>query len=127
MKKFVLFFLFGIMTCFFAGCGYTTSSLLPSNIKTIYIAPFKNEIEYTQESNRNVYFPLMEVKIREAVVNRYLFDGHLTVVDQGSSDLTLEGKLVGYNRYALRYSDQDSDEEMMSIRVVEVTGNGPQQ
>ena len=100
------------------GCGYSSRSLLPSRFKTIHIAPFKNNIAYTSEQSRETYFPLLEVKIRNAVADRFLFDGHLKVDDSDEADLILKGELIGYGRDALRYSDdQDVQEYRIHIDV----------
>ncbi len=93
------------------GCGYSTRSLLPRNLKTIYIAPFKNNITYSTESNHNTYFPLLETKIQNAVADRFLFDGNLRVAESGNADLTLKGELISYQRDALRYTDNNDVQE----------------
>ena len=94
-----------------AGCGYTTGSLLPSQYRTIYIEPFKNRVGYTTESGRELYVPLLEVKAREAIINRYLFDGHLRVADQDKADLVLKGELTGFERQELRLTDNNDVQE----------------
>ncbi|MEW5894856.1 MAG: LPS assembly lipoprotein LptE [Candidatus Omnitrophota bacterium] len=115
-----------LMSCLLAavilipGCGYTTKSALPPRLEKIYVAPFKNSISYTSTvGERNVYFPLLEVKIRNAVVDRFLFDGNLKVAsDEKTADLVLKGELVDYQRYALRYTDNDDVQE---YRILVVT------
>jgi len=96
---------------FIAGCGYTTSSTLTANIKTIRIEPFKNSIDFTAEGARNIYLPLLEVKARNEVVKRFLYDGNLKVVDTPDADLVLKGELKQYNRGGLRYTDDDDVQE----------------
>lgn len=96
---------------FLCGCGYTTSSTLPSSIKTIAVDKFENAIDFTSEQNRETYFPLMEVKLRNAVVDRFLLDGHLRVEDEDAADLALKARLIGYQRDALRYTDNDDVQE----------------
>ena len=94
-----------------AGCGYTTKSTLPSNIKTIYVETFKNNIDFAAEGRRNLYLPLLEIKVRNAVINRFLFDGNLKIADADKADLVLKGQLLSYNRTALRYTDNDDVQE----------------
>ena len=95
-----------------SGCGYTTTSALPSRLKTIHIQPFKNSIDYTDAEDQSVYFPLLEVKAWNAVVRRFQFDGNLSVVDSPEdADLILKGELVEYRRNPLRYLDNDDVEE----------------
>ena len=64
-----------------AGCGYSTGSLLPTKYKTICVMPFKNNVNYSQ-SRDITYIPLLEVKAREAIVDRYLFEGHLHIAPE---------------------------------------------
>ena len=100
-----------------AGCGYSTRSLLPGNLRSIYIEPFKNGIIYTTENSRTIYLPLLEVKARNAIVDRYLFDGNLDIGQAGSSDLLLKGELNGFERDALRYTE-NNDVLEYRIRVI---------
>ncbi len=98
-----------------SGCGYTTRSAIRSSVKTIYVEPFKNNINYTSEfsEERNVitYFPLLESKITQEVVSRYLFDGNVKVVKPDVADVILKGALIDYTRDALRYDDNDNVQE----------------
>ena len=41
-----------------AGCGYTTRSLLAPHLKTVYIKPFKNEINIAALPTREDPFPV---------------------------------------------------------------------
>lgn len=92
-------------------CGYTTKSTLPQSIKTIRVEPFKNSINYTTGTGRNIYFPLLEVKARNAVINRFLLDGNLKIVEPHEADLILKGELKRYERSGLRYTDDDDVQE----------------
>jgi len=109
MKKTAICLLFSIFC--FTGCGYTTKSTLPKSIKTIHVEAFKNSINYTAGSGRNVYFPLLEVKARNAVVDRFLFDGNLKIAKPQGADLILKGELKKYERTGLRYTDSDDVQE----------------
>lgn len=93
------------------GCGYTTSSTLPARLRTVHVEKFKNSIGYTSQSGRNIYLPLLEVKIRDAAVDQYLFDGNLRVAEAQEADLILQGELLNYERQVLRYTDNDDAEE----------------
>lgn len=93
------------------GCGYSTRSLLPNHIKTIYVEPFKNSIDFASEGRRNIYFPLLEVNSRNAIIERYIFDGNLRVSESQNADLVLKGELINYDRTALRYTDNDDVQE----------------
>ena len=110
-------------------CGYTTSSSL-GGYRTIFIEPFKNKIVFTRQNVRDIYFPLMEVKIRDAVVNRIMFDGHLRMNHEDSSDLIMKGELVGYDRVALRYTDNNDPLEyrvqiMVNLQLIDQKANQP--
>jgi hypothetical protein len=115
MKKiFIVLCLLGLTL---AGCGYSTHSSLPSNWRTIYIAPFENKVDYTTEGKRNLYLPMMEVKVRSAIINRYQFDGALKVAKEDTASLVLKGELVDYQRDVLRYTDENDVKEYR-VRVV---------
>jgi hypothetical protein len=96
---------------YFSGCGYTTKSTLPKSIKTIRVEPFKNNIDFTQGASRNLYLPLLEVEAHNAVINRFVFDGNLKVVELNEADLILNGELKNYERSGLRYTDDDDVQE----------------
>lgn len=95
----------------FSSCGYTTRSTLPSSLKTIYVETFKNNIDFAVEGRRNLYLPLLEVNVRNAVINRFLFDGNLKIADADKADLILKGQLLSYDRTALRYADNGDVQE----------------
>lgn len=95
----------------FNGCGYTTKSTLPKSIRTIHIEPFKNNIDFTADTNRNIYLPLLEVKARNAVIDRFLSDGNLDIAESQNADLILKGELRHYQRSALRYTNDDDVQE----------------
>jgi len=117
-KMFVVFVLYATFVS--AGCGYTARSALPTYLKTVYVEPFKNSMNYvTATGDRSVYFPFLEQKIQEAVIDRFVFDGNLRIVsDPGDADLVLKGELVDYRRNPLRYTD---DEDVQEYRVQIVT------
>ena len=100
------------------GCGYTQKSLLPGNIKSIYVAPVKSTIDLSSEiSDKNrfrTYRPGVEVDITNAIINRFIFDGRLKVADLQKAQAVVEAKLVDYRRDALRYSD---DEDIQEYRL----------
>ena len=100
---------------FLTGCGYSQKSLLPDNIKNIYVMPVKNTIDLSEEVTDKkpfrVYRPGIEVDITNAIINRYIFDGNLKVSVPEKADAIVEAKLVDYRRDALRYSDGDDIQE----------------
>ena len=109
MKKYLPFIvLFGFLSL---NCGYATRSTLPSNIRTVFVAPFKNSVIYENEGNRNIYLPLLEQKVRNEIINRFLFDGVLKIGKEDQSDLILKGELKSYDRSGLRYTDNNDVQE----------------
>jgi len=103
------------------GCGYSTRSLLPSNIRTVYVEPFKNSVDFTADQERYLYSPLMEVDIRNAIINRFLFDGTLKIGELETADLVLKGELVNYDKTVLRYTENDDVEEFRIHVTVNLT------
>jgi outer membrane lipopolysaccharide assembly protein LptE/RlpB len=96
---------------FLAGCGYSARSALPAHLRTIHVEPFRNTIEYVTENRDQVYIPLLEVNVRNAVIERFQFNGNLRIANAESADLILKGDLVAFRRVPLRYTDDDKVEE----------------
>lgn len=116
MRKLYFFFLMLVVSSI--SCGYSTRSSMSGPVRTIHIESFKNSIPYTNDSKRNIYLPLLETKVRNAVVDRFLFDGNMKVSQKDTADLVLKGELKNYDRNALRYTDnQDVQEYRVVITV----------
>ena len=49
--------------------------------------------------------------IRGSIANRFLFDGHLRIGEEGTADLVLKGELVGLERQELRMTDNEDVQE----------------
>jgi len=110
MKK--IWILLGLAVCLLgSGCGYTTQSALPPHLKSLYVETIKNKIDFTAERRRTLYYPLLEVKLREAIIDRFLFDGNLRIEETTKADMILTGELVNYTKGILRYTDEDEAEE----------------
>jgi len=116
-KVFLCFFLF-LLIIGAAGCGYTTRSMISSEYRTIYIAPFANKVDITRDSasgnKYKIYRPMLETDVTRAVNNKYLFDGNLKPVSKDSADLLLKGELIDFRRDPLRYTD---DEQIYEYRI----------
>ena len=114
-KKTILIAFFSLSLL--SGCGYSTRSLLPSDFKTIFIEPIKNDVTYTTERKRNIYVPLLEVKVRNSIVARYQFDGNLDIANnEDAADLVLKCELKGFDRDVLRYTE-NNDVQEYRIRI----------
>lgn len=76
-------------------CGYTTSpALLPSHLKTVAIPVFENTTtEYTLEQD-----------VTNAVIDRFVKDNHLRVVDERTANAVIHGKLTGYKNAVFGFS-----------------------
>ncbi len=126
MKKFLLLvlpFCFSLFTL--AGCGYTTKSMISNQFKTIYVVPFVNKIDITQESSvgnkYRINKPMLESDITRRVSNKFLFDGNLRPTKGESADLMLKGELVDFRRDPLRYNDNNDVEEYRINLVVNIS------
>jgi len=106
---------------FIAGCGYTTKSLLPSDLKTLYVDNLVNKINVTDEASDarmyRGYRPGMELEVTRTIRDKYLSDGNLKIADPERADLILTGSLVDYRNEALRYNRDDNVEEYR-VRLV---------
>ena len=101
------------------GCGYTTNSILPEDIKTIQVEIFKNNIDITKEVSAKdkyeVYRPDLEVDLRDAIVERIFLDGHLKLSSERTADAILEGEVMQYRKDTLRYQDEIVREYRISL------------
>jgi hypothetical protein len=104
---------------------YTTRSLVSSKYKTIYITPFVNKIDITNDLDTagkyKIYRPLLETTITRSVVDRFLMDGNLKPVRLESADVALKGELVEFRRDPLRYTENDDVEEYRLNLIVNIS------
>ena len=126
MKKRINLFLFLTAICFLlttvlTGCGYTTRSMISGKYRTIYITPFLNKVDITQEaysaSKYRIYRPMLETDITRKVINKYLFDGNLKPVKEGQADLVLKGELIEYRKDPLSYTPNTDDVTEYRINI----------
>lgn len=121
-KNLILFLILGITLI---GCGYSTHSLAMKNHKTIYIEPFVNKIDLTNENSEYrklvTYYPVLEIKITQGVTDRFIFDGTFKVAKKEDADLVLRGELLGYTRDALRYKDNEEVQEYRLTLMVNLS------
>jgi len=103
------------------GCGYTTRSMLYGNYSTIYITPFLNKVDVTQESysanKYRIYRPMLETDITKKVINRYLFDGNLKPTKEAAADLVLKGELIEYRKDPLSYTEDTENVTEYRINI----------
>ena len=108
-----------------ASCGYTTRSMLNSHYRTVYVAPFANKVDITNEGDSSqkykVYRPMLENDVTRTVSHRFLMDGNLKPVGQEYADLILKGELVEFRRDPLRYKSNDEVDEYRLNVVVNIS------
>lgn len=83
-------------------CGYTTSTaLLPTHLKTIAIPVFANETtEYTLEQD-----------VTNAVIDRFVKDNHLRVVNEKDADAVVRGRITAYRNSIFGFSSTTRAQE----------------
>lgn len=121
----ILFFITSLLiTLLLGGCGYTTGSLLPPHIKNIYVENFVNKIPITEEvSDKHrykTYRPRLELDITEAIIDKYIFDGHLRIAQKQDADIVLEGELVDFRREPTKYGYDDTIEQYRIAIIVDM-------
>ena len=107
------------------GCGYTTKTQLPGDLKRIHVAPVQNGVDLTAEISDQTLFrayrPGLEVELTNAIINRFIFDGTLKVTDPEKADAVIEATLADYRRDALRYNEGDAVQEYRLSVSLDVT------
>jgi hypothetical protein len=93
-------------------CAYSTSTaLLPPHLKTVAVPMFENETpEFT-----------LDREITDAVINRFVNDNHLRVVDERSANSVIRGKVVDYRNSVFGISPVSRAQEYrvtIGVRVV---------
>jgi len=93
-------------------CGYTTSpALLPAHLKTIAIPVFENATtEYA-----------IEQEITQAIIDRFVQDNHLKIVDERSANSVLRGKVTEYRNTVFGFSATEQASEYRVTIGVSVT------
>jgi len=126
MKNRINFFLLTaticcLLTTVLTGCGYTTRSMIYSKYKTIYIAPFLNKVDITQEAytanKYRIYRPMLETDITKKVINKYLFDGNLRPLKEDQADVVLKGELIEYRKDPLSYTSDNQNVTEYRINI----------
>ncbi|MEA3488909.1 MAG: LPS assembly lipoprotein LptE [Candidatus Omnitrophota bacterium] len=110
---------FTVLTFFLlvsAGCGYTSSSLLPPELDSVHVVNFENKIDPAREvSSRRptyAYWPGLEIDVTRATIDRFIFDRHLDIKSRKKAALLLKGQLVDFRQLPLSYDKGDSVTEL---------------
>lgn len=117
MKKILYLFVF-FLSFSTVSCGYSTTSMLPPRLKTVHVEVFENKIDFSTAKDRQLYIPLIEVKLQKAISDRFLFDGNLRLADKNNADLILRGQLLNYRKDELRLNDNDDVQEFRASVLV---------
>ncbi len=107
--------LLSVICCLSTGCGYTFRGNLPAHLKTLYVQPFINRVDFTSEpTNLNrykIYRPRMELDITNEVIDRFQIEGNLRPAGPDQADAFLVGELVEFRREPLRFAQTGNPEE----------------
>ncbi len=119
MKKFkkVSCFLMAVSCFFHWSCGYTSKTVLPQNIKTIYVNTVQNNIPV---DHVYAYVAGLEIDITNAIIRRLHQDGNLKVVPREQADAVLEAKLIGFEQEGVRFSKLESVEEYRLFVILDM-------
>ncbi|HEY2924600.1 MAG TPA: LptE family protein [Candidatus Eisenbacteria bacterium] len=93
------------------GCGYTVSSALPSHLKTLSIPVLVNN---------TVEFGLAD-DITQSLVNGFLADRHLRIVQERDADAVLRGAVAAYKNQVFGYTSTERATEYEIVLTVQVT------
>jgi outer membrane lipopolysaccharide assembly protein LptE/RlpB len=108
------------LTVLASGCGYTTKTSLPEHIRSVHVPSVDNKIDISSEISEKrpfqVYRPGLEVELRNALIDRLVFDGHLRIASDAASDAVLKAQLISFDREPLRYNSNDTIQEFR-VRV----------
>ena len=101
-----------------SSCAHTPIRTLPEHIKSIYIPIFVNQ---------TFQYGLEEI-VTNMVIEEFIKDGRLEVVDRKSADAELTGTIISYERVPFSYNNEgDVDKYRVSISVrfelTDVTNN----
>jgi len=91
-----------------SGCGYTRKTVLPRNIKTIYVETVKNKLDVERIY---AYQPGLEMDITNAVIRRLQQDGTVKVVTQDKADAILKTDLLAFEQEGLRFTNLEEVSE----------------
>jgi hypothetical protein len=99
--------------------------MIGSKYKTIYVSPFENKVNITNEGDAankyRIYRPMIETDITRSVDNRYLFDGNLRPTEEAGADVILKGAILDFRKDPLRYDNSDNVNEYRINLVVSIS------
>ncbi len=115
----VRWFVLGLALISASGCGYTSKTKLPYDIKSIYVETVLNKIPIEQMYS---YQPGLEMDITNAVIQRLQVDGNLKVVsDKDQADAILSTDLKAYEQEGVRFNSLEGVSEYRLFLVLNLT------
>jgi hypothetical protein len=92
------------------GCGYTASpALLPQHLKTVAIPVFENGTPEAQ----------LEQELTDAVIQRFVRDNKLKIVDERSANAVVRGRVTEYKNSVFGFSNSaQANEYRITIGVM---------
>lgn len=100
-----------------SGCGYTRKTVLPRNIKKIYVETVKNKLEV---EDIYAYQQGLEMDITNAVIRKLQQDGTVKVVEQKNADAILKTDLLAFEQEGLRFDQLEEVKEYRLFIVVKL-------
>ncbi|MFH1847464.1 MAG: LptE family protein [Candidatus Omnitrophota bacterium] len=121
----IRFFIGMLISCFLflpVGCGYTTASLLPAELDSIYVEDFKNDInpagEISDKRATYTYRTGMENDITRAIIDKFIYDKTLDIENKSNAALFMKGALKDFRQSTVSYNtDSQAEEYRMEIFV----------
>ena len=122
MKK-ISFKLLIVFTLFLNGCGYHlmgTGSTLPKHLKTIFIPVFTNSSSQ----------PEIHRQLTSAIINSFVTDGRVKVVQKTQADMVLTGDLFYYELKTVSFNSNNFAaghivKLAVNVEVTDKTNNKP--
>jgi hypothetical protein len=110
MKYFLYVVLFVVLIIPAGGCGYSSKSLLRSNVRSIYIPIFDN----------NTFRRGFEFELTKAIRDQILMRTRLNIVNKDEADSVLLGKIAQVYENVLIEDTRDNIVESRVVIVVDV-------
>lgn len=96
-----------VLCGFFAGCGYTTRSQFPENVRTVAVVMF--------ERNKDVYRRDVEIRLTEAIQKRIQQNTPYRLATRGRADTELSGELVKVSQQVLSMDDNGRPHDIEAV------------
>ncbi|MFT5207718.1 MAG: hypothetical protein ACI9CF_001477 [Candidatus Omnitrophota bacterium] len=98
-----------------SACGYTNRTALPEYVQTVHVRSVTNKIDLSESISNDkafqTYRPGLDVELRNALIERFVFDGHLRIANENNANAIVEMDLLAFDRDPLRYNQDDSIQE----------------